>query len=319
MEKAVKITVSSKQPVAWHWYSDQKVRIRPQKFWASNTRVSMDMKLFGVDFGNSMIGNFNAKVQFKVGQQRLAVVDDVTKTMKVYFDGKLVKTAPVTLGGPDWLSPSGYAVIMEQERHSKFNAGSIGLKPGDKGLLRAADRGVCQQAYVLGVYVHQALESAWSYVGVSNISHGCVGLLPAGRCMVLQQHEVRRRGPVLNTGAAANRAARGLRRLEHPLGRIRQAVGATNRVPGAAGRTLAVRGRRERQPVQPFADLLLAVRARAQALVVPVSAVRPTRQPGSRQAWFRAAATAPRTRNSVASAAAMPPRDMRRHPWRPGG
>ncbi|HKS00302.1 MAG TPA: Ig-like domain-containing protein, partial [Arthrobacter sp.] len=90
VEKAVKISVSSKQPVAWHWYSDQKVRIRPEKFWASNSQVTVDMKLFGVDFGNGMIGNFNAKVQFKVGQQRLAVVDDNTKTMKVYFDGKLV-------------------------------------------------------------------------------------------------------------------------------------------------------------------------------------------------------------------------------------
>lgn len=52
--------------------------------------------------------------------------------MKVYFDGQLVRTAPVTLGGTDWISPTGYAVVMEQERHCKCNAGSIGLKPGDK-------------------------------------------------------------------------------------------------------------------------------------------------------------------------------------------
>ena len=45
------------------------------------------MKLFGVDFGKKMIGNSDTKVAFKVGPQRLAVVDDITKTMKVYFDG----------------------------------------------------------------------------------------------------------------------------------------------------------------------------------------------------------------------------------------
>lgn len=202
VEKAVKIAVSSKQPVAWHWYSDQKVRIRPQKFWASNTRVSMDMKLFGVDFGNSMIGNFNAKVQFKVGQQRLAVVDDVTKTMKVYFDGKLVRTAPVTLGGPDWLSPSGYAVIMEQERHSKFNAGSIGLKPGDKGYYAPLTVEYANRLTSSGVYVHQALESAWSYVGVSNISHGCVGLLPLDAAWFFNNMKSGDVVQVLNTGAA---------------------------------------------------------------------------------------------------------------------
>jgi lipoprotein-anchoring transpeptidase ErfK/SrfK len=202
VEKAVKITVSSKQPVAWHWYSDQKARIRPEKFWASNSQVTMDMKLFGVDFGEGMIGNFNAKVQFKVGQQRLAVVDDNTKTMKVYFDGKLVRTAPVTLGGTDWLSPSGYAVIMEQERHSKFNAGSIGLKPGDKGYYPPLTVEYANRLTSSGVYVHQALESAWSYVGVANISHGCVGLLPVDAAWFFNNMKSGDVVQVLNTGAA---------------------------------------------------------------------------------------------------------------------
>jgi lipoprotein-anchoring transpeptidase ErfK/SrfK len=202
VEKAVKITVSSKQPVAWHWYSDQKVRIRPEKFWASNSQVTVDMKLFGVDFGNGMIGNFNAKVQFKVGQQRLAVVDDNTKTMKVYFDGKLVRTAPVTLGGSDWLSPSGYAVIMEQERHSKFNAGSIGLKPGDKGYYPPLTVEYANRLTSSGVYVHQALESAWGYVGVSNVSHGCVGLLPVDAAWFFNNMKSGDVVQVLNTGAA---------------------------------------------------------------------------------------------------------------------
>ena len=133
VEKAVTVKASSGQAVAWHWYSDQRVRIRPETFWASNSKVTVDLKLFGVDFGNGMIGNFDSTVAFSTGPQRLAVVDDITKTMKVYFDGQLVRTAPVTLGDAEWLSPTGYAVIMEQERHSKFNAGSIGLKPGDKG------------------------------------------------------------------------------------------------------------------------------------------------------------------------------------------
>ena len=202
VEKAVKLTVSSKQPVAWHWYSDQKVRIRPEKFWASNSQVTVDMKLFGVDFGKGMIGNFNAKVQFKVGQQRLAVVDDNTKTMKVYFDGKLVRTAPVTLGGTDWLSPSGYAVIMEQERHSKFNAGSIGLKPGDKGYYPPLTVEYANRLTSSGVYVHQALESAWSYVGVANISHGCVGLLPVDAAWFFNNMKSGDVVQVLNTGAA---------------------------------------------------------------------------------------------------------------------
>ncbi|WP_426979836.1 Ig-like domain-containing protein [Pseudarthrobacter sp. O4] len=179
MEKAVTVTASSGQAAAWRWYSDRRVRIRPEAFWAANSQITVDLKLFGVDFGNKMIGNSDMLVSFKVGPQRLAVVDDTTKTMKVYFDGQLVRTAPVTLGGSDWLSPSGFAVIMEQERNSKFNAGSIGLKPGDKGYYPPLTVEYANRLTSSGVYVHQALASAWGAVGRFNVSHGCVGLLPA--------------------------------------------------------------------------------------------------------------------------------------------
>lgn len=201
MEKAVTVTASSGQAVAWRWYSDRRVRIRPEAFWAANTQVTVDLKLFGVDFGNKMIGNSDVLVSFKVGPQRLAVVDDVTKTMKVYFDGRLVRTAPVTLGDEDWLSPTGFAVIMEQERHSKFNAGSIGLKPGDKGYYPPLTVEYANRLTSSGVYVHQALESAWRAVGRSNVSHGCVGLLPADAAWFFNNMSSGDVVQTLNTGA----------------------------------------------------------------------------------------------------------------------
>ncbi len=203
MEKAVKVTVSSKQKVAWHWYSDQKVRIRPEKFWASGTKVTVDLALFGKEFGNGMIGNSNVKVSYTTGPQRIAVVDDVTKTMSVYIDGKLAHTAPVTLGGPDWLSPTGYAVIMEQQRYSKFNAGSIGLKPGDKGYYPPLTVERANRLTNSGVYVHQALPSAYAYVGSVNVSHGCVGLLPADAAWFFDNMRTGDLVQVLNTGAPA--------------------------------------------------------------------------------------------------------------------
>jgi lipoprotein-anchoring transpeptidase ErfK/SrfK len=202
LEEAVTVTASSGQAVAWHWYSDKRVRIRPEAFWASNSQVTVDLKLFGVDFGKKMIGNVDTKVSFTVGPQRLAVVDDISKTMNVYFDGQLVKTAPVTLGGADWLSPSGYAVIMEQERHSKFNAGSIGLKPGDKGYYPPLTVDYANRLTSSGVYVHQALESAWGAVGRFNVSHGCVGLLPADAAWFFNNMKTGDVVQTLNTGAA---------------------------------------------------------------------------------------------------------------------
>jgi lipoprotein-anchoring transpeptidase ErfK/SrfK len=203
MEKAVTVTASSGQAVAWRWYSDKRARIRAADFWAANSQITVDLKLFGVDFGNKMVGNTDVKASFKVGPQRLAVVDDITKTMKVYFDGQLVRTAPVTLGGADWLSPSGFAVIMEQERNSRFNAGSIGLKPGDKGYYAPLTVEYANRLTTSGVYVHQALESAWGAVGRFNVSHGCVGLLPADAAWFFNNMKTGDVVQTLNTGAAA--------------------------------------------------------------------------------------------------------------------
>lgn len=203
MEKRVAITVSSGQPVAWHWYSDKKVRIRPEAFWASGTTVTVDMKLLGVDFGNKMIGNADVVSTFTTGPQRVAVVDDTTKTMNVYSDGQLVHTAPVSLGGEDWLSPTGYAVILEQERKSNFNAGSIGLKPGDKGYYAPMVVDYANRLTWSGVYVHQALESAWGAIGRVNVSHGCVGLLPADAEWFFNNMKTGDVVQILNTGAPA--------------------------------------------------------------------------------------------------------------------
>jgi lipoprotein-anchoring transpeptidase ErfK/SrfK len=201
VENSVAVAASSGQPVAWRWYSDRRARIRPEHFWAANSQISIDLRLFGVDFGNTMIGNSDTKVSFKVGLQRVAVVDDLTKTMNVYFDGQLVKTAPVTLGDADWLSPTGYAVIMEQERHSKFNAGSIGLKPGDRGYYPPLTVEYANRLTTSGVYVHQALESAWGAVGRANVSHGCVGLLPADAEWFFTNMKTGDLVQTLNTGA----------------------------------------------------------------------------------------------------------------------
>ncbi|WP_245827981.1 L,D-transpeptidase [Sinomonas mesophila] len=203
VEKAVTVASTSNQPVRWHWYSDRMVRIRPETFWAGNAQVTVSLKLFGVEFGGGMVGNFDAEVSFTTGPSRLAVVDDATKTMKVFIDGAHVRTFPVTLGDPDWLSPTGYAVIMEQQRHSNFNAGSIGLKPGDKGYYPPLTVEHANRLTTSGVYVHQALESAIPYVGVRNVSHGCVGLLPADAAWFFATFKPGDVVQTLNTGAPA--------------------------------------------------------------------------------------------------------------------
>ena len=180
VEKAIKVTSSSGQAGAFYWITDTKVRYRPEEFWAPNSAITVDMQLFGVDFGNGMIGNFNETRTFNTHNTRLAVVDNVTKTMQVFIDGQLTRTFPVTLGEPTWPSPSGYQVVVSQHEKLPFRAESIGLKPGDPDYYEPFDASWASRLTNSGVFVHQALNGAVSALGSINVSHGCVGMSAEG-------------------------------------------------------------------------------------------------------------------------------------------
>ncbi|MBP2217778.1 Ig-like domain-containing protein [Arthrobacter sp. CAN_C5] len=74
VESAITVTSSSGQTGAFYWLSDTKVRYRAEEFWAPNSTITVDMELFGVDYGNEMIGNFDDQLVFNTHNTRLAVV-----------------------------------------------------------------------------------------------------------------------------------------------------------------------------------------------------------------------------------------------------
>ena len=180
VEQAIKVTSTSGQTGAFYWITDNRVRYRPESFWAPNSAITVDMQLFGVDFGNGMIGNFNETRTFNTHNTRLAVVDNITKTMQVFIDGQLVRTFPVTLGEPTWPSPSGYQVVVSQHEKLPFRAESIGLHPGDPDYYEPFDASWASRLTNSGVFVHQALNGAVGALGRINVSHGCVGMSAEG-------------------------------------------------------------------------------------------------------------------------------------------
>lgn len=180
VEKAIRITSTSGQEGAFYWLNDTKVRYRAEEYWKPHSTITVDMQLFGVDFGNGMIGNFNETYSFKTHNTRLAVVDNATKEMKVFIDGKLERTFPVTLGTEEWPSFYGKYTVMEQYEKTRFSAESIGLKPGDPAYYEATDVNWASRLSNGGAFVHEALPGAQSVLGIANVSHGCVGMSPEG-------------------------------------------------------------------------------------------------------------------------------------------
>jgi lipoprotein-anchoring transpeptidase ErfK/SrfK len=184
VEKAIKVSSSAGQVGAFHWYSDKIVRYRAENFWAANSTITMDMQLFGVDLGNGQIANFNKKVNVAIGDKKVAVADATAHTFTLSVNDQPVKTLPVSMGDKRFPSARGYGVLMEKKRYDHFRAASIGLKPGDPAYYGEEDVEYTIRLTLSGAYLHQALDSAFPYIGNTNVSHGCIGFLPDGAAWV---------------------------------------------------------------------------------------------------------------------------------------
>lgn len=187
VEQAITVTSSSGQEGAFYWLpdrtgkvSDTVVRYRPETFWAPNSTITVRADLFGVDFGSGMIGNSDTTMTVRTHDTRLAVVDNATKTMKVYLDGTLERTFPVTLGTDEWPSTEGYMVVMENYETTRFTAESIGLHPGDPAYYPPTVVNHASRLSNGGAFVHEALPAAQVALGEVNVSHGCIGMSPEG-------------------------------------------------------------------------------------------------------------------------------------------
>lgn len=178
IEKAITVTGGGMGPGRFRWYKDTMVRYRPQDLWAPNSEITVQADLLGKDLGGGQIGNQNYKVTFKTGDKHYAYVDNNTKTMTMYINDRKVREALVTLGDPEWPSVTGKLVIMEQSKKYKFDASTLGLKKGDSHWYEPFEATNTNRLTSSGAFVHQAEPSAYAYVGVANISHGCIGLLP---------------------------------------------------------------------------------------------------------------------------------------------
>jgi lipoprotein-anchoring transpeptidase ErfK/SrfK len=184
VEKAISITSSAGQVGDFHWHSDTMVRYRAENFWAANSTITMDMQLFGVDLGNGQIANFNKKVNVAIGDKKVAVADAAAHTFTLSVNDQVVKTLPVSMGDKRFPSARGYGVLMEKKRYDHFRASSIGLKPDDPAYYGDVDVEYTIRLTLSGAYIHQALESAYPFIGNTNVSHGCIGFAPDGAAWV---------------------------------------------------------------------------------------------------------------------------------------
>ncbi len=173
-ERNMHVTTTPEQPGTWHWVSSTEAHFRPKRYWQAGTEVSVNLDVNGVDAGGGIYGQEDRRLDFSIGDAHVYKVNAQTHQMKVYSNGSLIRTIPITTGEqPAFTTRSGIKVIMEKFESKRMNSETVGITGAE-----AYDIDNVQWAMRVtnsGEFIHAAPWSVGSQ-GYANVSHGCTGL-----------------------------------------------------------------------------------------------------------------------------------------------
>ena len=173
-EKHMTVTSQPAQPGSWHWISSTEAHWRPKTYWKAGTKVDVDVDVNSVPAGNGIYGQESRQVHFKVGDAHIYRVNMVTHQMKVFSNGKLLRTIPITTGQqPAYTTRSGTKVIIEKFASKDMNSETVGITGADAYNIQGVQWAM--RLTYSGEFIHAAPWSVGSQ-GVANVSHGCTGM-----------------------------------------------------------------------------------------------------------------------------------------------
>ncbi|MET9801284.1 Ig-like domain-containing protein [Streptomyces sp. NPDC006368] len=172
VEAAIKVTAEPSVPIEGHWFGNDRLDFRPEKYWAAGTKVTVRLDLDGVEGRPGVYGKQAKTVKFTIGRSQVSTVDASEKTMKVVRDGKLIKTIPITAGAPSTTTYNGQMVISEKYKVTRMNGATVGFG----GEYDIKDVPHAMRLSTSGTFVHGNYWASSGTFGSANVSHGCVGL-----------------------------------------------------------------------------------------------------------------------------------------------
>ncbi|MDN4160702.1 L,D-transpeptidase [Nocardioides abyssi] len=177
-EEHLSVDARPAQPGTWHWLSDTEVHYRPKSYWKPGTEVSVDVDVNSVPAGGGVYGQLSRSIDFTVGDAHVYKVDAQAHQMKVFSNGKLLRTLPVTTGKPGFTTRSGTKVIIEKFDVKRMNSETVGIAAGSAEAYDIDDVQWAMRLTYSGEFIHAAPWSVGSQ-GYANVSHGCTGLSTA--------------------------------------------------------------------------------------------------------------------------------------------
>jgi lipoprotein-anchoring transpeptidase ErfK/SrfK len=171
----------------WHWVNSTDVHYRPEKYWAAGTKIVVHADLYGVKFAKGIYGESNETKTMNIGDSHVAIADNKTHKMKVYINGVLTKTIPISMGRGGYVdggngnkidlwTRTGPHVVIQKTPFWMMSSASYGLVDKNSPLYYAPEKiyDTVRISYS-GEFVHLRTWTTGD-LGHRNSSHGCINV-----------------------------------------------------------------------------------------------------------------------------------------------
>jgi lipoprotein-anchoring transpeptidase ErfK/SrfK len=178
VEAGLSVTTKPSVVGAWHWMSGNVVHWRPPSYWKPGTKVHVSSFLQGVRIGRTTwgpVGHHSAS--FKIGASHISEADQATHEMRVFDNGTLIHTFPISTGRAQYPTMDGVHIALQKSSVVTMDSATVGIPQGSPGYYNET---VYWDVRISngGEFVHAAPWSVGSQ-GSTNVSHGCVNLSTA--------------------------------------------------------------------------------------------------------------------------------------------
>jgi lipoprotein-anchoring transpeptidase ErfK/SrfK len=184
-EKALTVTTSTHVTGVWNWVDAQNAHWRAKNYLTPGTRVTVSAKVYGVQVGPGLYGQADQSVSFRIGAKHVTIADDKTHLVKVYFNNKLVRTMPTSMGQGGYVSGTGGQQISLWTMPGTYTVIGHGnpvlMDSSTFGLPVNSPKGYKEYIYLAtqistdGIYLHDLETTIWAQ-GNTDVSHGCLNL-----------------------------------------------------------------------------------------------------------------------------------------------
>jgi lipoprotein-anchoring transpeptidase ErfK/SrfK len=188
--KALQVVTTPKVNGAWYWADDQDVHFRPQTYWPSGTKVTINANVYGVEVGDGLYGQSDVSGSFVIGRKQVTVANDsapnVDKVNVYNASGQLIKTMNTSMGehsgeevNGQWINfytPGGTYTVLDHENPAIMSSASYGLPASAPGGYAPEKIYYSTKISIDGIYLHELDTTVWAQNSGDDVSHGCLNL-----------------------------------------------------------------------------------------------------------------------------------------------